>query len=248
MSGDPRAGSAAQIAAKVRPRRDHVYDETRHCHHCQQQGHFRQVCPIAKQDRHGADDEEADNARRLSADPLPILHGDRDVHWQGATREVPVHPHQEASQEDKHGEDDEEADNARRLIADPLPIRHGDREVHWQGEVPVHPHQEASQEDELERHSASLKIAKEDVLRLEAIQDSLVAASELLELVNLLDPSGRPVSSAGSSAPHPPAAAASSSGAVVDVSDAATAAFLAFLCGGSLAGNAVLDDFARRPQ
>ena len=251
MAGDPRAGSAAQIAAKARPRRDHVFVETRRCHHCQQQGHLRQVCPTAKQDKHGADDEEADNARRLSADPLPIRHGDREVHWQGATREVPVHPHQEASQEDKHGEDDEEADNARRLSADPLPIRHGDREVHWQGatrEVPVHPHQEASPEDELERLSAALKIAKEDVLRLEAIQDSLAAASELLELVSLLDPSGRPVSSAGSSAPHPPAAAASSSGAVVDLSDAATAALLAFFCGGGLAANAVLDDFGRRPQ
>ena len=201
MAGDPRAGSAAQIAAKARPRRDHVYVETRRCHHCQQQGHLRQVCPTAKQDKHGADDEEADNARRLSADPLPIRHGDREVHWQGATREVPVHPHQEASPE-----------------------------------------------DELERLSAALKIAKEDVLRLEAIQDSLAAASELLELVSLLDPSGRPVSSAGSSAPHPPAAAASSSGAVVDLSDAATAALLAFFCGGGLAANAVLDDFGRRPQ
>ena len=201
MAGDPRAGSAAQIAAKARPRRDLVYVETRRCHHCQQQGHLRQVCPTAKQDKHGADDEEADNARRLSADPLPIRHGDREVHWQGATREVPVHPHQEASQE-----------------------------------------------DELERRSAALKIAKEDVLRLEAIQDSLAAASELLELVSLLDPSGRPVSSAGSSAPHPPAAAASSSGAVVDLSDAATAALLAFFCGGGLAANAVLGDFGRRPQ
>ena len=201
MAGDPRAGSAAQIAAKARPRRDHVYVETRRCHHCQQQGHLRQVCPTAKQDKHGADDEEADNTRRLSADPLPIRHGDREVHWQGATREVPVHPHQEASPE-----------------------------------------------DELERLSAALKIAKEDVLRLEAIQDSLAAASELLELVSLLEPSGRPVSSAGSSAPHPPAAAASSSGAVVDVSDAATAALLAFFCGGGLAANAVLDDFGRRPQ
>ena len=174
MSGDPRAGSAPQIAAKVRPRRDHVYVETRHCHHCQQQGHLRQVCPIAKQDKHGAHDEEADNARyvcvetrhchhcqqqghlrqacptakqdaakqdkhgaddeeagnarRLSADPLPILHGDREVHWQGATREVPAHPHQEASQEYKHGEDDEEADNVGHVSSDPLPIRHGDRE------------------------------------------------------------------------------------------------------------------------
>ena len=115
-------------------------------------------------------------------------------------------------------------------------------------EVPVHPHQEASPEDELERLSAALKIAKEDVLRLEAIQDSLAAASELLELVSLLDPSGRPVSSADSSAPHPPAAAASSSGAVVDLSDAATAALLAFFCGDGLAANAVLDDFGRRPQ
>ena len=201
MAGDPRAGSAAQIAAKARPRRDHVFVETRRCHHCQQQGHLRQVCPTAKQDKHGADDEEADNARRLSADPLPIRHGDREVHWQGATCEVPVHSHLEASPE-----------------------------------------------DELERLSAALKIAKEDVLRLEAIQDSLAAASELLELVSLLDPSGRPVSSAGSSAPHPPAAAASSSGAVVDVSDAATAALLAFFCGGGLAANAVLDDFGRRPQ
>ena len=201
MAGDPRAGSAAQIAAKARPRRDHVFVETRRCHHCQQQGHLRQVCPTAKQDKHGADDEEADNTRRLSADPLPIRHGDREVHWQGATREVPVHPHQEASPE-----------------------------------------------DELERLSAALKIAKEDVLRFEAIRDSLAAASELLELVSLLDPSGRPVSSAGSSAPHPPAAAASSSGAVVDVSDAATAALLAFFCGGGLAANAVLDDFGRRPQ
>ena len=131
--GDPRAGSAAQIAAKVRPHRHHVYVETRRCHHCQQQGHLRQACPIAKQDaatqdKHGADDEEADNARRLSADPLPILHGDREVHWQEATREVPAHPHQEASQEYKHGEDDEEADNVRRVSSDPLPIRHGDRE------------------------------------------------------------------------------------------------------------------------
>ena len=98
MAGDPRAGSAAQIAAKARPRRDHVYVEMRRCHHCQQQGHLRQVCPTAKQDKHGADDEEADNTRRLSADPLPIRHGDREVHWQG---EVPVHPHQEASQEDE---------------------------------------------------------------------------------------------------------------------------------------------------
>ena len=150
MAGDPRAGSAAQIAAKARPPRDHVYVETRRCHHCQQQGHLRQVCPTAKQDKHGADDEEADNARRLSADPLPIRHGDREVHWQGATREVPVHPHQEASPE-----------------------------------------------DELERLSAALKIAKEDVLRLEAIRDSLAAASELLELVRLLDPPAASASSAG---------------------------------------------------
>ena len=65
-------------------------------------------------------------------------------------------------------------------------------------EVPVHPHQEASPED------------------------------------------------AGYFAPHPPAAAAPSSGAAVDVADIATAALLAFLSRGPLAGNAVLDDFARR--
>ena len=288
MAGDPRAGSAAQIAAKARPRRDHVYVEMRRCHHCQQQGHLRQVCPTAKQDKHGADDEEADNTRRLSADPLPIRHGDREVHWQGATREVPVHPHQEASQEDKHGEDDEEADNARRLIADPLPIRHGDREVHWQGEVPVHPHQEASQEDELldfdidvrsdstcrDNDACLCHWCKRSKLRLRGIRPSLrqraddvgldtdepgwvcdlramgeISDGEWAELYGDNESSNSDsVSSAGSSAPHPPAAAASSSGAVVDVSDAATAAVLAFFCRGGLAANAVLDDFGRRPQ
>ena len=88
--------------------------------------------------------------------------------------------------------------------------------------------------------------AKEDVWRLEAIRDSLAAAAERLELARPLDPSGLPVSPAGSFAPHPPAAAAPSSGAAVDVADIATAALLAFLSRGPLAGNAVLDDFARR--
>ena len=95
MAGDPRAGSAAQIAAKARPRKGYGYVETRHCHLCQQPGHLRQACPNAKpyKDKDGEDDEEAVNALRLSADPLPILHDDA-VRWQGATREVPVHPHQ----------------------------------------------------------------------------------------------------------------------------------------------------------
>ena len=148
----------------------------------------------------------------------------------------------------------DDADNARDVDAEEGDVAEGGQSE--EGDVVAdedveddcRPHQEASPEDELERLSAALKIAKEDVLRLEAIQDSLAAASELLELVSLLDPSGRPVSSAGSSAPHPPAAAASSSGAVVDLSDAATAALLAFFCGGGLAANAVLDDFGRRPQ
>ena len=87
----------------------------------------------------------------------------------------------------------DDADNARDVDAEEGDVAEGGQSE--EGDVVAdedveddcRPHQEASPEDELERLSAALKIAKEDVLRFEAIRDSLAAASELLELVSLLD-------------------------------------------------------------
>ena len=97
----------------------------------------------------------------------------------------------------------DDADNARDVDAEEGDVAEGGQSE--EGDVVAdedveddcRPHQEASPEDELERLSAALKIAKEDVLRFEAIRDSLAAASELLELVSLLDPPAASASSAG---------------------------------------------------
>jgi hypothetical protein len=97
----------------------------------------------------------------------------------------------------------DDADNARDVDAEEGDVAEGGQSE--EGDVVAdedveddcRPHQEASPEDELERLSAALKIAKEDVLRFEAIRASLAAASELLELVSLLDPPAASASSAG---------------------------------------------------
>ena len=97
----------------------------------------------------------------------------------------------------------DDADNARDVntekgdVAEGGQSEEGDVVADEDVEDDCRPHQEASPEDELERLSAALKIAKEDVLRFEAIRDSLAAASELLELVSLLDPPAASASSAG---------------------------------------------------
>ena len=81
----------------------------------------------------------------------------------------------------------------------PISCSKAEMQQHAQGSPPMEgePSSEASPEDERERLSAALKIAKEDILRCEAIRDSLAAALELLELVRLLDPPAVSASSAG---------------------------------------------------
>jgi hypothetical protein len=158
--------------------------------------------------------------------------------WQG---EVPVHPHQEASQEDELLDFDID-------VRSDSTCRDNDACLcHWCKRSKLR----------LRGIRPSLRQRADDVgldtdepgwvCDLRAMGE--ISDGEWAELYGDNESSNSDsVSSAGSSAPHPPAAAASSSGAVVDVSDAATAALLAFFCGGGLAANAVLDDFGRRPQ
>ena len=70
--------------------------EVRDCRFCGRQGHLMHSCrekqrKDAKQERRDKEDEAMlEDARRATADPLPLHHGDRTVRWQGAQLQVIV--------------------------------------------------------------------------------------------------------------------------------------------------------------
>ena len=91
-STGPSVGATAELDMLGGSR---VYVELRSCHNCGKPGHLRAKCPILLQEsmeqaKITERQQEEENQRKQehsllqqSADPLPLVHDQGDVHWQG---------------------------------------------------------------------------------------------------------------------------------------------------------------------
>ena len=62
------------------------YVETRSCHYCKKQGHLKQYCKEFMDQTMSKDSKVSQATNQLvlqTADPLPVVHQDGSVHWQG---------------------------------------------------------------------------------------------------------------------------------------------------------------------